>query len=98
MNEKPLVGFGKIPAASSALALESTMQAAMVLFGNALPGVTPADATPPGHFANSFGSVVSEGTTALMVVLLGSAVGNRTLPFASGYMLANGTFTLNRPP
>src|SRR5579872_3633220 len=100
MNAHPLVGFGKIPALRSAAALGLTMQAGIVLFGNGCPGVTPAGATPPGQFAYwiDAGMVVSSGATAVIALPPGSVAGNTTLPVASGYMLASGTFTLNSPP
>src|SRR5512135_82865 len=100
MKAQPLVGFGKIPAPRSAAALGLTMQAGIVLLGNAAPPVTPAGATPPGQFAYwmDAGMVVVRGATAVIALPPGSVAGNTTSPAALGYMLARGTLTLNSPP
>src|SRR5438874_5863430 len=92
MNWKPLVGFGKMPAASSDVALGSIMHDGIVLPGNGWPGTTPVGGAPPGQPAPSPATPV--GTEITRGFPLASVVGNTAPvpgPFASGYELASGT-------
>src|SRR4051812_39997051 len=96
MNAHPLVGIGKIPASSNAAALGLTKQAGIT--GKAEPAVGAGPLQPPAVQRLP----MFDGATALTAVLpSGPTVGSTTPvpgPFASGYMLARGVLTLNRPP
>src|SRR5215472_4291267 len=84
-NLLPFVGFGKIPAVSSALAFGSTMQLGMVLFGKGEPCVIPAGAAPPGQFRKS----TLEATCAWVGTVI--AVVPKFAPVAPGNVAGSGT-------
>jgi hypothetical protein len=83
-----LVGFGKIPAPSSAAAFAFTAQAGIVLFGNGCPGTR----LPAGQL----GAMVAmlAGTTTCVALPFPRVAGSTTSPLAFGYMLAKGAVTL----
>src|SRR5260370_15442254 len=63
-----LVGAGKIPAVSNAVAFGSIMQDGIVLPGNGAPCTIPAGSTPPGQFLASTADEtwVAEGTSIVV--------------------------------